>query len=910
MLQRMPLGRGHNFARVRVIEGFGGDPQAKLRVSQPGDQLEMEADRVADQVMQMAEPKVRPASLFQADAVAQRQVSGPEEEEDEDKPAQAKLVSDAITPLVQRQMDPDEDEEEEIQMMRAEAHSGSAIAQAAGPQVLPASGSGYPLDTATRAFMEPRFGHDFGQVRVHADSGAAKSARAVNARAYTLGSDIVFGAGQYAPGTAEGDRLLAHELTHVVQQKAAGTSGLQRAPAEGQPGATTASEQPQATVTNRPARPSDPVTQMANLLAKATNSNPVKGRCYSAVKRYIKDAGGYGDILDIYADERFAKYQLSAVHFDEAVDANGAEKLGLKEVGGIPPDTAAGTILVIQGNGKQRLSQTHGDISVISGVQDGLLICYNDGRMELPAKKEAWESGNYAGVLKGMYQPVPRPVLGNETILRDEDEKANGKLVSAAITPLVQRQIDQIEDEESEIQKRRAEAHSGSAVAQAAGPQVLPANGSGHPLDPAARSFMAARFGYDFSRVRAHTDAQAAESAWAVNARAYTLGQDIVFGAGQYAPGTAEGKRLLAHELTHVVQQTGSQQKWAEPREMRQVRETTTTLGRDSARGLQTQSPIIQRSPGTSGPDPINEAIRVLKNSPRITSPKTALDKQLANSVNLLRGETILGVFSEERERTGPLRQIGEYMEVGTTTYGRGAMGELAFNDVEANFPTEKTDYAAVFGAAPSDWIDALKDKNWAVFYTAAYLFLSMAQREKVGRSQDTQMRLGIALYHGGRNTVAEAQTAAAGSLGKKVEDLTWDEIAVELRKSDVGLDIIDYVDGVVTHNVKKVQKDFTFDVKAQLVGSTKFQVGEYGTIKVTCEGNYDGDLNSLPADKQPPPNYWVVIGGEKVKYETGKEQTFTWNNLRPGEHILRIYNRYLNGTIPLKGKGNVEVRF
>jgi hypothetical protein len=75
--------------------------------------------------------------------------------------------------------------------------------------------------------MEPRFGHDFAGVRVHTDSTAAASAQAVNALAYTVGNDIVFNAGHYAPGTAHGDRLLAHELAHVVQQSGAGAAGLQ-----------------------------------------------------------------------------------------------------------------------------------------------------------------------------------------------------------------------------------------------------------------------------------------------------------------------------------------------------------------------------------------------------------------------------------------------------------------------------------------------------------------------------------------------------------------------------------------------------------------------------------------------------------------------------------------------------------
>src|SRR5580658_6313201 len=94
---------------------------------------------------------------------------------------------------------------------------GSAAAPALVHDVLRSSGR--PLDAATRAFFEPRFGHDFSKVRLHTDARAAESARAVHALAYTVGQDIAFGEGQYAPGAAEGRRLLAHELTHVVQQR-------------------------------------------------------------------------------------------------------------------------------------------------------------------------------------------------------------------------------------------------------------------------------------------------------------------------------------------------------------------------------------------------------------------------------------------------------------------------------------------------------------------------------------------------------------------------------------------------------------------------------------------------------------------------------------------------------------------
>ena len=88
---------------------------------------------------------------------------------------------------------------------------------------------GQPLDAVTRAYFEPRFNRDFGKVCVHTDGRAAEAASAVQARAFTLGHDIVFGQGQYAPSTSRGARLLAHELTHVVQQSSsASPTALQR----------------------------------------------------------------------------------------------------------------------------------------------------------------------------------------------------------------------------------------------------------------------------------------------------------------------------------------------------------------------------------------------------------------------------------------------------------------------------------------------------------------------------------------------------------------------------------------------------------------------------------------------------------------------------------------------------------
>ena len=103
--------------------------------------------------------------------------------------------------------------------LSARSPAGPAVAPPIVHDVLRTSGA--PLSTQTRAEMEPRFGHSFADVRVHADGQAAESARAVGAYAYAVGRDVVFGAGRYAPGSAEGKRLIAHELAHVVQQRGA-----------------------------------------------------------------------------------------------------------------------------------------------------------------------------------------------------------------------------------------------------------------------------------------------------------------------------------------------------------------------------------------------------------------------------------------------------------------------------------------------------------------------------------------------------------------------------------------------------------------------------------------------------------------------------------------------------------------
>ena len=160
--------------------------QAKLTVNQPGDIYEQEADRVATQVMRMPDPA--------AGMVRRCACGGVADATGECPACRAKRLG------LQRKSD-------------------ASDGMAAPPSVHETlRAPGRPLDGGARAFMESRFGHDFGGVRVHTDSGAAASARAVGAQAYTVGQNVVFGEGRYAPGTDAGKRLIAHELAHVVQQ--------------------------------------------------------------------------------------------------------------------------------------------------------------------------------------------------------------------------------------------------------------------------------------------------------------------------------------------------------------------------------------------------------------------------------------------------------------------------------------------------------------------------------------------------------------------------------------------------------------------------------------------------------------------------------------------------------------------
>jgi hypothetical protein len=210
-------GYGHSFGRVPV--NVAPLVQAKLKISQPGDHLEREADRLADQVVRSegpgpAGPRYGVTETADARAVL-RQVEdelGPEEPYRE-SPEPVGLPAGAVE---------EEEEVEEEETVQAKADGGLMPTLTPPVEAAISSGAtaGRPVDGPVRAAMEPRFGVDFSRVRIHDDAEAGRLSTEMNARAFTVGRDIYFAPGEYQPQSQDGRRLLAHELTHVVQQAA------------------------------------------------------------------------------------------------------------------------------------------------------------------------------------------------------------------------------------------------------------------------------------------------------------------------------------------------------------------------------------------------------------------------------------------------------------------------------------------------------------------------------------------------------------------------------------------------------------------------------------------------------------------------------------------------------------------
>ena len=222
---RLAPGIGRPVAAA-ATSGFLPIIQAKLRIGAPNDRHEQEADRVADQVMRMPEQEPAMIDGLHGPQIVQRTCA-------------ACTGAGRLCPECDEELQRQPKEQGKEFQGGAESASTPTVPPPLEANIRSMRGRGKPLTASQRGFFEPRFGMDFSAVRVHSGPFAGELARSLNARAFTLGSEIVFGRAEYNPGSSAGLNLLAHELTHVIQQRSNSEQAVQREPASGtNPGAS------------------------------------------------------------------------------------------------------------------------------------------------------------------------------------------------------------------------------------------------------------------------------------------------------------------------------------------------------------------------------------------------------------------------------------------------------------------------------------------------------------------------------------------------------------------------------------------------------------------------------------------------------------------------------------------------
>jgi hypothetical protein len=481
----------------RAVTHFLGSVQLqpKLRIGPPGDAFEQEADRMADAVLSSRPGWGTSSTILTADGRAQRMCADCQEEEEE------KLRRQPIG--IQRKCaDCDDEIEEVLHRKRMDGVAQDTAGLGLSKSEMPAGGA--PLEPGLRSFFEPRFGRQFGHVRVHTGEDAGDAARSVNARAFTLGSEIVFAKGEYQPRTTAGKRLLAHELTHVVQQTSpapAGEAQVQRLAkddpaspaAEAAPATAPAAETPApAPEGNATAEPQNGAAGQPLLVEDdAPGAGPNQMRksefldaVHSAVCAAANDvlaAVGQDTEGCPWIDYWFGYYaEQDASHVERAIAKFAPESSGVT--------SASQLIPLVTATVRQ---------SVQSWAQSGEMPALPEG-----ASADMPGAGPGGGILfKG--GPAGR--------------------TSAANPLAVQSQL-----------------------------------GRGQPLDSGVSSRMESAFGVNLSGVRLHTGRVASALSDRFSARAFTIGSHVAFGRGEYQPGTPAGDALIAHELAHVVQQRGA----------------------------------------------------------------------------------------------------------------------------------------------------------------------------------------------------------------------------------------------------------------------------------------------------------------------------------------------------------------
>jgi hypothetical protein len=525
----------------RVVAGI----QAKLVVGQPGDKYEQEADRVAEEVMRM------PAPLVQRQEIA-------EGDENQKVGIQAKTLQQAA----KGELEVNEDLENRLNRSK---HRGTLISK------------------EVRAFLEPCMQFDFGKVRIHTDNEAAQMNRELGARAFTYDKDIYFRAGQYNPGSYDGKRLLAHELTHVVQQNSARQDPEKKLNPlhihrESSPAVMRdillkiAKYHGSITDPNIDVQIADHIYDQCNHLNVASapvnnvnESNTLidlrgdttldfdSGNEVDAVKRRVT-ATGPGEVPVAYVED---------ILLNNRRGFSGYTLNGLVAVSNrsIQPHILAHEVghflgLGHRGHGSRDLMYENPETITYAQSHPPRLLQSDcrTVRSRIQPKLTVSTPGD-------MYEQEADRVADAVMRMSEPQAVSSGTLSIQGTCPTCEEdelRRQPVEEEEELLQTKEISGQNAETTPDLES-RINVIRGSGQPLPKSARAYFEPRFGYDFSQVQVHIDIEANTLNRALNARAFTTGQDIFFRHGAYNLGSGQGRELLAHELTHVVQQTRGQ---------------------------------------------------------------------------------------------------------------------------------------------------------------------------------------------------------------------------------------------------------------------------------------------------------------------------------------------------------------
>jgi hypothetical protein len=632
-----------------------GALQPKLRVNDPNDHYEREADHLADRVMSMPEPEAwrrgrgsDHSSECECQAAMQRQQAEEEQtpavqrEQDEEEqagavqraqdqepeeevaqtaslePEEAETEEEEVaqTAALQRQEQGEEEapktsmqrqeageepeegelqafslqrqeeeqpeeepavqrraeEEEEPMERRAKSRPRPRITREFETRLRLMRRGGEPLPDPLRAFLEPRFRRSFADVRVHAGPDAARLAQDANARAFTVGKHIVFGAGEYRPNVEQGRRLIAHEITHVLQQRG-GLHSVQR---------EVLAEPANRAAERTPAVALEQIRELFQIRRSVVS--PMILRIVEELLRTTLET----DLFD--ATTALLDSEASAVR--RTIETGGYTlEFRVNRSGG----AGAARWSLTRSDTQETFFAHSRDLEGDAGTAPGLL---DEERLvvatPLPPEFEnaAAPSGNPAAKAAEAAPPVrdvvssvtpkgprPAPVEIKSDALAAADAapvvdhkpqpaKGAGEKAGTDDPSLERLPIDKDPEAEQVPEEPPAEAAKDAevkrkAVSPGPPPQPSPAlsaevaavtETAGRPIPEPVREFMEPRFGAELGDLRFHDDARAARVAHSLGAKAFTRGEHIVFGGGQFQPATPEGRWLIAHEISHALE--------------------------------------------------------------------------------------------------------------------------------------------------------------------------------------------------------------------------------------------------------------------------------------------------------------------------------------------------------------------